>query len=237
MSIHLVGGGWSAALFQEFVAEAGARAAGAARLVPRIGVLLVSDDAVSGDAYRLKWAAMLTSVAACEPVITVLADGSEATSALLDHIDGLVIGGGTTPDYLEAVIPIVEEIRLLVADGLPYLGFSAGASIASDRAIIGGWKIGEVPIGSEDTSEDLEDVTIADGLGLVDLAVDVHAAQWGTLARLIASTEAGLVDGGVAIDEETVLIVGDGALRVEGIGSVWRVTPGDDGVLVSTLGA
>ena len=78
---------------------------------------------------------------------------------------------------------------------------------------------------------------VTEGLGLVDLAVDVHAAQWGTLGRLIASTEAGLVGGGVAIDEDTVLIVGDGTLHVEGLGSVWRVTSADNGVLVSTLGA
>ena len=34
-----------------------------------------------------------------------------------------------------------------------------------------------------------------------------------------------------------VLIVGDGGLRVEGSGSVWRVLPADQGVLVSTIGA
>jgi cyanophycinase-like exopeptidase len=120
---------------------------------------------------------------------------------------------------------------------LPYAGFSAGAAIAADAALIGGWRIDGIPVCDEDTGEDLDEVTIVEGLGLVDLAIDVHAAQWGTLARLIAATEAGLVDGGVAIDEFTVLIVGDGALRVEGRGSVWRVTPHDDGVLVSTLGA
>jgi hypothetical protein len=45
------------------------------------------------------------------------------------------------------------------------------------------------------------------------------------------------VAGGVAIDEGTVLIVGDGSLRVAGSGSVWRVTAHEDGVLVSSLGA
>lgn len=94
-----------------------------------------------------------------------------------------------------------------------------------------------MPICPEETGEDLDELTVVEGLGLVDLAVDVHAAQWGTLSRLIAATEAGLVDGGVAIDEFTVIIVGDGELRVEGAGSVWRVSPGDEGVLVGTLGA
>jgi len=31
--------------------------------------------------------------------------------------------------------------------------------------------------------------------------------------------------------------VGDGGLRVEGRGSVWRVLPTEQGVLVSTIGA
>ncbi|HEV7949639.1 MAG TPA: Type 1 glutamine amidotransferase-like domain-containing protein [Glaciihabitans sp.] len=237
MSIHLAGGGWSPILFENFHRETQVRAAALARVIPRIAVLLVDSDPEAGDDARTTYTTMLTSLGACEPVVTVLTDGSEADSTLLSDIDGLLIGGGLTPAYLEAVIPIIDEIRLLVADGLPYLGFSAGAAIAADTAIIGGWKIGEVPIGAEDIGEDLEDVTVTEGIGLVDLAVDAHAAQWGTLARLIAATEASLVDGGVAIDENTVLIVGDGGLRVDGIGSVWRVTGSDEGVLVSTLGA
>jgi cyanophycinase len=236
MSIHLAGGGWSAPLFRGFLAEADARAAGSARVVPRIGILLVADDAAEAAELRARYAAMLSGISACDPVVTVLLDGEEADPSLLSGIDGLLIGGGLTPAYLEAVLPIVEEIRLLVSDGLPYLGFSAGAAIAADSAIIGGYRIGDVPVGPEEIGEDLDDVTVAEGLGLVDLAVDVHAAQWGTLARLIAATEAGLVSGGVAIDEDTVLIVGDGTLEVRGTGSVWRVTPGDDGVVVATLG-
>jgi cyanophycinase len=237
MSIHLVGGGWSEDLFRHFLTEADSRAAGAARVIPRIGVLLVTPDEASGIEAHASYLSMLTGVSSCSPVITVLSDGAEAESALLSDIDGLLIGGGLTPAYLEAITPIVEEIRLLVADGLPYLGYSAGAAIAADTALIGGWKIGDVPIAAEDTGEDLDDVTVTEGLGLVDLAVDVHAAQWGTLGRLIAATEAGLVGGGVAIDEDTVLIVGDGTLHVEGLGSVWRVASAENGVLVSTLGA
>lgn len=237
MSIHLVGGGWSEDLFRHFVSETGARAAGSARVIPRIGVLLLAEDEASGREEQDRYRSMLLGIASCSPVITVITDGAEATSELLSDIDGLFIGGGITPAYLEAVTGLVDEIRLLVADGLPYLGYSAGAAIAADSAIVGGWMIGDVPVCSEDTGEGLDDVSVAEGLGLVDLAVDVHAAQWGTLARLIASTEAGLVDGGVAIDEETVLIVGDGSLRVEGLGSVWRVTNSAEGVLVTTLGS
>jgi len=134
-------------------------------------------------------------------------------------------------------------VRLLVSDGLPYVGFSAGAAIAADRALLGGWLIGDVPVCPQDASEDLDEVELGEGLGLVDLAVDVHAAKWGTLTRLVAATEAGMVRGGVAIDEHTALVVGEGALTVLGRGSVWRVEPQVDeqgdvvGVSVGSLGA
>jgi len=240
VSIHLIGGGrsddYDGEVYERFLAEAAARASSIGRDVARVAVLLVGggeDAPLYSHAYREQ----LLRTAPCDPVIAHVDEGEAFPSSVLTDIDGLLIGGGHTPSYLEAVLPIVEEIRLLVTDGLPYAGFSAGAMIAADRAIIGGWQIGGVPICPEETGEDLDELTVVEGLGLVDLAVDVHAAQWGTLSRLIAATEAGLVDGGVAIDEFTVIIVGDGELRVEGAGSVWRVTPGDEGVLVGTLGA
>lgn len=240
MSIHLVGGGRSddyvGEVYEIFVAEATARAALLDRAVPRIGVLLVGggDDAAE---YSRAYREQLERVAPCEPVISWVEEGEHFESRVLGDIDALLIGGGHTPSYLGAVELITDEIRLLVSDGLPYLGFSAGAMIAADHAIIGGWLVGDVPVCPEDTAEDLDEVSIAQGLGLVDLAIDVHAAQWGTLGRLIAATEAGLVEGGVAIDEFTALIVGEGELRVVGRGSVWKVTPDDSGVLVGTLGA
>ncbi|GMA22588.1 hypothetical protein GCM10025864_03470 [Luteimicrobium album] len=114
--------------------------------------------------------------------------------------------------------------------------------IAPDQALIGGWRIGGVEVSPEDGSEDLDDVTVVPGLGLVDVTVDVHAAQWGNLSRLVAAVESGLLDGGVAVDEDTVLVVGQGGLVVGGRGNVWRAvgTGGDAeagaaGVIVSTL--
>ncbi|MET1044394.1 MAG: Type 1 glutamine amidotransferase-like domain-containing protein [Microbacteriaceae bacterium] len=241
MSIHLIGGGWApdddGALYKPFLAETAARAAKAGRSVPRVAVVFVRESAEDLERFSGDYISMLSRGGQFEPVPTMLLEGQKLDSTVLSEIDGLLIGGGHTPAYLEAVSPIVDEIRLLVSDGLPYLGFSAGASIAADHALIGGWRIGGVPVCPQDASEDLDDVTVAEGLGLVDLAIDVHAAQWGTLSRIIAATEAGIVDGGVAIDEYTVLIIGEGALRVEGSGSVWRIGDGDNGVIVGTLGA
>lgn len=246
MSVHLVGGGWSVGVetdvFGRFVEEAGARAdargAGSARVV----VVAVRDG--DQDEHVAKFAALLRTagealdvdvtvvpVAAAEgealPADTLAADGAP--------VDGIVVGGGLTPAYLDAVAPHADAIRAHVVAGAPYLGFSAGAMIAPDQALIGGWRIGGVEVCAEDSAEDLDDVTVVPGLGLVDVTVDVHAAQWGNLSRLVAAVESGLLDGGVAVDEDTVLVVGQGGLVVGGRGNVWRAVGGDDGVTVSTL--
>ncbi len=239
MSVHLVGGGWSpdysGEAYREFLDEATARALTGGRASARIGVLLVREEGTDPRGHI--WSELLNRVVGCEPVVTEIVEGELFASAALNDLDGLLIGGGHTPSYLAAVTPIIDEIRLLVADDLPYLGFSAGAMIAADSAIIGGWRIGDVAVCPEDAGEDLDEVTVVEGLGLVDVAIDVHAAQWGTLARLVAATEAGLVDGGIAIDEFTVLTVDDDEIRVVGSGSIWQVSVGEDGVVVSTLGA
>jgi cyanophycinase len=240
MSVHLVGGGWSSdysgEVYRAFIDEATVRSLSIGRTLARIGVLLVGDDADDAGERAVQYRDQLLRVAPCDPTVVAIIEGEVFASAALNDIDGLLIGGGHTPSYLSAVTPIIDEIRLLVADDLPYLGFSAGAAIAADTAIIGGWRVGGVAVCPEEAAEDLDEITIVEGLGLVDVAIDVHAAQWGTLARLIAATEAGLVDGGIAIDEFTAIIVDDLEIRSVGSGSIWQVSAGDEGVVVSTLG-
>jgi len=239
MSVHLVGGGWAPenfeAVFGQFVAEATARGVAAGRTEPRIAVIAVRDGDASEHAAQL--GAALAAGGPIEAKVTALAHDELAELIHVADVDGIVIGGGLTPAYLTAITPIAGEIRRQVSAGIPYLGFSAGAAIAAERALIGGWRIGGVEVSNEDGSEELDEVTFAQGIGLLDVTVEVHAAQWGNLSRLIAATEAGLVDGGLAIDENTVLVIGEGALAVEGAGSVWRVSQADGGVLVSTFGA
>ncbi|WP_166865319.1 Type 1 glutamine amidotransferase-like domain-containing protein [Salinibacterium sp. ZJ70] len=240
MSVHLVGGGWTdesgAGCARTFIEESAERAALSGRAVPRIAVLIIGDVEEHMREYSAMYARMLRDVAPCEPVVTSLLRPAVFEAGVLTDIDGLLVGGGVTPWYLEAIDPLIEEIRLLVADGLPYLGYSAGAMIAADRAIVGGWRINGVEVCPEETGEGLDEVTVVEGIALVDIAVDVHAAQWGTLSRLVAATEAGLVDGGVAIDERTALIVDDHGFGVRGDGSVWQVIDAPAGVIVGTLG-
>ena len=240
MSIHLVGGGWpfddDGAVYRPFFEEVSAHAEAAGKLEgAHLAIVLVRD----GDAPE-KFAELVTAYeqfAKLEPVGVLSPENAPIDPAVFADVDGIVVWGGLTPAYRTSLEPCFGEIRRLVASGVPYLGFSAGAAIAAERAIVGGWKIDTVEIGSEDASEDLEQLTVAEGIGLIDLSVDVHAAQWGSVSRLIAAVEAGAVDGGVAIDEHTALIVGEGPLRVAGRGSVWKVTPDSGSVRVSTAGA
>jgi cyanophycinase len=108
---------------------------------------------------------------------------------------------------------------------VPYAGYSAGAAIAAERAILGGWRLDRLAVCAPEAAEDLVEVAVAPGLGLVPFAVDVHATQWGTLTRLVHAVAAGLVDGGWAVDEGTALVLGDGGPpHVEGLGGAYRVT-------------
>ena len=242
MSVHLVGGGWQDApdgrAYRAFVDEATARAAAGGREHPRIAIIAVRDG--DGDEHAAKLVDAISAAGAVAPVITAAALDDGIPPSAFDEVDGIVIGGGLTPAYRDRIEPYFALIRSLVGAGIPYLGFSAGSAIAASRALVGGWRIGGVEVAPEDASEDLDELAIAPGIGLVDIAVDVHAAQWGTLSRLVAAVEAGVVDAGVGIDENTVLIAGEGALRVAGSGSVWtvrRAQGSDGGVTVRTLGA
>ncbi|SEC03404.1 cyanophycinase [Paramicrobacterium humi] len=233
MSIFLCGGG--DVDLAEFVAEAAVRSQQTTREVPRIAVVAI--DTGHGSFFTDEIAESLTDAGACEPVIRAYRSDQEAILADLVDTDGIYVAGGPTPDYLRALQPVVGEIRRRVAAGTPYFGVSAGALLAAEKALIGGYRIGDVPVAPEMIGEGIDELEVASGIGLVDITVEVHAAQWGTLGRLVAATEAGVVEGGVAIDEDTALVVSDGGLRVVGSGSVWQVFSSEHGVVVTTAAA
>jgi cyanophycinase len=238
VSVHLVGGGSSedGAAFAAFVAEAADRAHASGVLgPPRIAVVVVRDG--DGVEHAAKLVAEAGHAGDIDERVLALVEGEQAQPGALADSDGILVGGGLTPAYLESLAPLFGEIRDRVSDGVPYLGFSAGAMIAPERALLGGWRIGGVGVSPEEAAEELDEVTLVNGIGLVDVTIEVHTAQWGTLSRLVAATAAGLTDGGMAIDEATALIVGASGIRVAGAGNVWRVAPGEHGVIVDVLAA
>jgi cyanophycinase len=239
MSVHLVGGGWSEstypAVYGPFLRECRSRAANRSRQLPRIAVIQLYDRTVEdGTAKFAQFADILAGLGPVSATPVLVAEGDVLPAVDLEDLDGLLVAGGPTPHYLTAVEPVAARIRQLVARGAPYLGFSAGAGIAASAAVVGGWRRGDLVIAREDCSEGLEQLTTVPGLGLVDFAVDAHAAQWGNLSRVITAVECGDVDRAVSIDEDTVCIVAGAEVRTAGAGRAWWVTRTEDGVRIRT---
>lgn len=225
--VHLVGGGRDepavVALFESFVGDAAAALpeGGGAPVVHAL-LVLEEDDDETVERFR-----RALSLAGADVVVHAILEGETFDAAALVGADGLFVGGGLTPAYHAAFERIASDVRESVSAGIPYLGFSAGAAIAAERALIGGYLVDDVAVCDEEAGEELDEVTVVAGLGLVPFSVDVHAAQWGTLSRLIAAASAGLVESGVAIDEHTAVVQrgGSGAedVSVVGAGAAWRV--------------
>ncbi|TQJ38447.1 cyanophycinase [Arthrobacter sp. SLBN-112] len=162
----------------------------------------------------------------CEIVPIPLLTGKHADAAAFDEVDAIVVGGGLTPAYWKALHPLAAAIRRKVADGAPYLGFSAGAMVASRRTLVGGYRINGVEVCGQECSEGLDSVDIREGLGLAAFSVDVHAAQAGTLSRAVGAVAAGLMERAVAIDESTAVVLpapGDLDYDVIGSGNCWDI--------------
>jgi cyanophycinase len=239
-SVHLIGGGWdpsfAAAVYGPFLLEAAAVAGRTGRPGKPIIACVVYDEG-DGRAQFARWEDVLTTVGFCEPVPVLVSRDAPLDVKSLGNADGLLICGGLTPGYAAAVTPAaVDVLDWLLLGDRPYAGFSAGSAIAAVDALVGGWQFDGVPVCPEDASEDLVDVTIRPGVGVVPFVVDVHCAQWGTLPRLICAMRAA-PDGtgglGVGIDENTVLIVGATGAVVRGAGQAWRVAGRDGSVVVT----
>lgn len=234
MAIHLLGGGWAedeSAWTGRFFDDAKARAGRRPRIVCVLWAQTIEEGEGWHDGYRKDFSAYDADIEFVQ-----LAHDRPLETADVANADGIFIGGGLTPGYHKAVMPLADTLRGLVASGIPYGGYSAGAMIAGDTALLGGWKIGGVPVTGERNSEQLDELSLDAGLGLIDLVVDVHAAQEGTLSRMVAAVDAGLIERAVAIDELTSLIVSPTGIEVAGQGNVWSVQQGDQGTLVTVLG-
>jgi cyanophycinase len=241
MAIHLIGGGWdagaAAAGYGGFLAEAAGvcRTAPGAAACPRIACVVLDEG--DGERQFERWATAITAVAGCRPVPVLVPEGGRLDVSALGDAHGLLVCGGLTPGYADALAPAAADLREWLAAGRPYAGFSAGAAIAARRAIVGGWREGTVPVCPQDAAEDLDQVTVVDGLGLLPLSVDVHAAQWGTLPRLLAALRSGAVPAGVALDENTALVIDGETATVRGIGAAHLAGKQAGGVVVRTLTA
>jgi cyanophycinase len=226
--VSLIGGGrdlaWAASIYGPFVAAASDVAARRGVGVPHIAIALLDEGAgVAADAERFTSA--LRRCGAVEPhVLPIPLPGRLDVPGLMG-CDGLFVGGGLTPGYAATILPTGAGLRRWLHEfDTPYAGFSAGASIAASSAIIGGWRHNGLAVCPEDAGEDLEDVTVVPGLGLVPFTVEVHADTWDTTPRLGAVLQSlGRGAIGYAIDENTALVIDDHDPRVVGAGRATRL--------------
>lgn len=73
---------------------------------------------------------------------------------------------------------------------MPYLGVSAGAMVAARRALGCGTRVGGLPVCPEDPDEPGRELEVGEGIGLIDVSIDVHVAQRGSLSAHRASRAA-----------------------------------------------
>lgn len=234
MSVSLVGGGPETVvpgLLAPFLQEVRSRAARAGR-APRV-VLVVVDGRGAARRFLPAYRHALDGGPALEVRPVLLAPGRPAPAGAVADVDGIVVGGGETPAYLDGLLPAAAAVGAAVRAGTPYLGFSAGAMVAPSAALVGGHLLAGRSVCPEDRSEDVAEVALRPGLGLVGFPVDVHTAEAGTLGRTVALVGSGVAPLAVGIDEDTVLTVAgpeadpaDGV--VSGTGAVWvvRAAPG-----------
>ena len=152
---------------------------------------------------------------------------------------GIFVCGGATPQYHEALCVETSWLDYARAAAIPYGGTSAGAAIAAERAIVGGWRRDrggvDAAIIYQGASEGLDPVTVRAGLGLIAGSVEIHASQWGTLPRLLHAVDARQSAAGWAIDEDTMLEVAADRIGVWGLGQVYRVERRGDGTLAVAI--
>lgn len=236
MAVHLIGGGWDedeSTWTGRFLAEAAQRSRDRS---PRLAVVLWAQTLAEGERWHEEYRADFTGLGRCDVEIVQLAPDRPLRPDDLTGADGIFIGGGLTPGYHEAVLPARDAIRAAVAAGVSYAGYSAGAMIAGSQALVGGWQLDGVAVCPSEAGEGLVEVSLAEGLGLVDAVVDVHCAQMGLLGRGIAIVEAGLAPWVIAVDECTSAIV-DSDVTTAGKGRVWQIRSSAEGAVVSSVRA
>lgn len=227
--VFLIGGGWRAETFPNTYG----RFLSAASEGGRARILIVVAEEPGADAHEhfLRFSSAFETIGlnpedAFETIVTATDPLSRQKIAAV-RPTGVFVCGGLTPAYFDALCADRGWLDYLLENEIPYCGFSAGASVAAETAIVGGWrrKIGDLVVGAanENAGEDLDLLDVRRGLGLVDPAIDVHATEWGTLSRLVHAVDAGLAGIGAAIDENTMLECSEHLWSVHGAGSVYLI--------------
>ena len=227
--VYLIGGGWNAETFPQTYGRF--LEATSKNNQQRITIIVAEEDGADSHEKFLRFRSAFEA-AGLNPSdassLIVSAEKPLTIENLIEiHPTGVFVCGGLTPAYYEALCADKAWLEYLSENKIPYGGFSAGASIAANHAIIGGWrrKITDktIEIANENAGEDLDLLDMRNGLDLVPFTVEVHATQWGTLSRLIHAIDAKLADEGLAVDENTMLEIRGSSVSIHGAGNAYRV--------------
>ncbi|MTE19580.1 hypothetical protein F0L17_10660 [Streptomyces sp. TRM43335] len=234
MSIHLIGGGRNeeaaATVHGPFLAEAGT--------APTVACLLIDGGRGTEHFARIE-AALRAAAPNCTPEPVLVPVGGTFDPSVLDGADALWVGDGPAAAYHDALADVLDTVTLRVMRGMPYAGFSSGASLAAEHAIVGGRLADGIPVCPDAAADGLEEIDVRPGLGLLPGAVETRAARTGTLSRLVEVVTRGRAGRGVALDEDTLLTVDGHRARVSGRGRAYTVRTGNatGDVVVRTYGA
>ncbi len=207
-----------------------AQALSAAQSHPLVLLIAEANEAdreASFQAYKAIFADVGISTDAIRPVF-VSPEQPLTTAALMEAQPcGVFVCGGMTPFYHRSLCADRQWLAYLKNMHIPYGDTSAGAAVAAESAIVGGWQAqrsGQYrAMLFSGASEGLNELTVKPSLGLVPFAIDVHTSQWGTLLRLIHAVDLRLVPRGLAIDEDTMLEINEQGVQIYGRGHVYAV--------------
>jgi cyanophycinase len=239
--VFLIGGGWRVETFSQTYGRFLDAATENAKRRIAIVVAEESDSDADEQFLRFRDAFRAVGLDSADALSLIVSAEKPLTAEKLIAAQptGIFVCGGLTPAYYDALCPDKSWLDYLHANKIPYAGFSAGASVAAERAIIGGWrrKINNriVEAANENAGEDLDFLDVRTGLGLVPFAVDVHATQWGTLSRLVHAVDANLAPEGWAIDENTLLEIRENKVCIYGAGNAYYVRRENEKITVQVF--
>jgi len=142
---------------------------------------------------------------------------SEKTRDILSGAAGIFFTGGDQLRISSQIgdTPVEEMVWEIHRRGGLVAGTSAGASVMSETMLVRG---------SSGESHRIGDLNMAPGLGLIsDVIIDQHFAERGRIGRLLGAVAQNPRVLGIGIDEDTAIVVEDGAFTVVGSGAVYVV--------------
>ena len=206
------------------------QAANGGKAGTKIGVVAAGETVKTARESWRVYGQILADVAGPSAVLEPLAVAPDRPLRWQDlaHLQptGIFVCGGSIPLYHRVLCSELSWVDYLLENEIPYAGTSAGAAIAAEKAILGGWRVDRNGRSRQilfaGAGEGLEQLTVAPGLGLVSFTVEGHAGQLGTINRLAHAVDLGLVDAGWAVDENTTLLIDGDSLQLFGPGLAYQ---------------